>query len=111
MRVVRTAFGRTGSVRQIGLRLLLLAGLTAFVAYQDPAASLHIHSHTGTHTHCCAACHSGQFVAVPAAELAVPYDALPAWYAPAAVQPRPGNAIVLASSSRAPPVAPSFHIV
>ena len=111
MRAVRTAFGRTGSVRHIGLRLLLLAALSAFVAYQDPAASLHVHSHAGPHTHCCAACHSGQFMAVPAAEMVVPCDALSAWCTLDVAQPRPGNAAILASSSRAPPVTPSLQFV
>jgi hypothetical protein len=93
------------------LRLFLFAVLAAFVAVQDPAASLHEHSHSGPHTHCCAACHSGLFLAVPAAAPALPFDTAAACFTQASAPPRPGNAAVLASSSRAPPVASSLHLV
>ena len=111
MPVVSAAMTRRGWWRQIGLRLFLLAVVTAFVAVQDPAASTHVHSHCGAHQHCCAACHSGLFLAVPAAAIHVPFDAARAWITQDSAQPRPGNATVLASSSRAPPAASSLHLV
>jgi hypothetical protein len=93
-----------------GSRLLLLAVLTAFVAVQDPTAILHEHSHCGAHTHCCAACHSGLFRAVPAPSYAVPFVASAAWFTPAVARPLPGSATVAASSSRAPPAPSSLQI-
>ena len=104
-------FGRAGSIRQIGLRLLLLAVLTAFISYQDPAASLHLHTHSGPHAHCCAACHSGQFLAVPEAALTVPLNAHAAWFGHGSAEAQPGNAPVQSNCSRAPPATPSFHLV
>jgi len=111
MAVVYPARATRGWWGQLGLRLFLLAVLTAFVAVQDPAASTHVHSHCGAHTHCCAACHSGLFLAVPAAAVHLPFDAATAWFTQDSAQPRPGNATVLASSSRAPPAASSLHLV
>ena len=105
MAVVCPARARRGWWSQLGLRLFLLAVLTAFVAVQDPAANTHVHSHCGAHTHCCAACHSGLFLAVPAAALSIPFDAASGWFTQDSAQPRPGNATILASSSRAPPAA------
>ena len=111
MPVVRAAVARRGGWSQLGLRLFLLVVLTAFVAVQDPAASTHVHSHSGAHTHCCAACHSGLFLAVPATAVMLPFDAAAAWFIRDSAQPRPGNATVLTSSSRAPPAASSLHLV
>jgi hypothetical protein len=83
----------------------LLAVLVAFVAVQDPAASLHEHSHSGPHTHCCAACHFGLFLAVPASAPSLPFDVSARWLTGHAAQPQLGNPTVIASSSRAPPAA------
>jgi hypothetical protein len=105
MLVMPAAAARRGWWSQFGLRLFLLAVLTAFVAVQDPAASTHVHSHCGAHTHCCAACHSGLFLAVPATAVMLPFDAASAWFTRHSAEPRPGNTTVLTSSSRAPPAA------
>lgn len=103
--VVYSAWVRRSWWRQLGLRLLLFAVLTAFVAVQDPAASLHEHSHAGPHTHCCAACHFGLFLAIPAAAPALPFDSAAGWFTRRAAQPQLGNPAVIANSSRAPPAA------
>lgn len=100
-----SAVARRGWWSQLGLRLFLLAVLATFVAVQDPVAGFHEHSHSGPHTHCCAACHSGLFLAVPASAPKLPFDASAAWFARNAAQPRLGSLALIVSSSRAPPAA------
>ena len=100
-----SAVARRGWWSQLGLRLFLLAVLAVFVAVQDPVAGFHEHSHSGPHTHCCAACHFGMFLAVPASALSLPFDAAAGWFIRNAAQPQLGNPTVIASSSRAPPTA------
>jgi hypothetical protein len=107
---VYSAVARRGWWSQLGSRLLLLAVLAAFIAVQDPLASLHEHSHSGPHQHCCAACHNGLFVAVPASAHSLPFDASARWFSGCAAQPQPGSLAVIARSSRAPPAASSLHL-
>jgi hypothetical protein len=107
---VYSAVAGRGWWSRFGSRLFLLAVLAAFIAVQDPMASLHEHSHSGHHTHCCAACHNGLFVAVPASAHSLPFDASTRWFSGRAAQPLPGNPAVIASSSRAPPTASSLHL-
>jgi hypothetical protein len=108
---VYSAIARRGWWSQLGLRLFLLAVLTAFVAVQDPVAGFHEHSHSGPHTHCCAACHFGLLLAVPASAPSLPFDASVAWFTGHVAQPQLGNPTVISSSSRAPPAASSLHLV
>lgn len=104
-----SAVARRGWWGRFGSRLFLLAVLAAFIAVQDPMASLHEHSHSGPHQHCCAACHNGLFLAVPASALSLPFDASTRWFTGRAAQPQPGSPALIARSSRAPPAASSLH--
>jgi hypothetical protein len=108
---VYSAVARRGWWSQLGLRLFLLAVLAAFISVQDPAASLHQHSHSGPHTHCCAACHNGLFLAVPASALRLPFDASAHWLTRILAHPQLGTPAVIATSSRAPPLSSSLHLV
>jgi hypothetical protein len=102
---VYSAVARRGRWSQFGLRLFLLTVLAAFVTVQDPTAGLHEHSHSGPHTHCCAACHSGLFLAVPASAPKLPFDVSTRWVARNVAQPQLGSLALIVSSSRAPPAA------
>ena len=106
-----SAIAGRGRWSQFGLRLFLLVALAAFVAVQDPAASLHEHSHSGPHTHCCAACHCGLFLAVPASALTLPLDFSARWFTGHAAQLRLCNPTVISNSSRAPPASSLFQLV
>lgn len=106
-----SAVVRRGWWGQLGLRLFLIAVLAAFVAVQDPTASVHEHSHSGPHTHCCAACHSGLFLAVPASALSLPFDSATGWFARCFAPPQLVTPAIIASSSRGPPTASSLYLV
>ena len=108
--VVYSAMARREWWSRLGSRLFVLAVLAAFIAVQDPMASLHEHSHSGPHQHCCAACHSGLFLAVPASAPTLPFDEAARWFTRHAAQPQPGSPVVIASSSRGPPAASSLHL-
>lgn len=105
-----SAFARRGLWSRLGSRILLLVVLAAFIGVQDPMASLHEHSHFGPHQHCCAACHNGLFLAVPASAPSLPFDASAGWYAGRAAQPQPGSQTIILRSSRAPPADSSLHL-
>jgi hypothetical protein len=111
MLVLSSAVARRGWSSRLGSRLLLFAVLAAFLAAQDPLGSLREHSHSASHPHSCAACHSALLSAAAApAAITLPPVAFTGWFAPPAGQPLPGGATVITDSSRAPPAASSLYL-
>ena len=83
--------------------LLVFAVLACFFLVQNPAAEvLHNHSHSGAHTHCCAACHGGH-LAVPRTSLHFHAPFTSTWNVVAGELRAAVRLSTSASSSRAPP--------